>query len=257
MSWRAEIIAALDPTRSIEIEDELYLEIERDYREAAVLIPITDRPDPGVILTQRPDWLRSHAGQVAFPGGKIDAEDANAIAAALREAEEELAMPREHVNVLGAADIYHTGSGYRIVPVVGIIPPDLPLVRFDAMLMERVLVNLLENATKYAPPASLITVSAEADNNFLMAKISDTGPGLPAGQEDAIFEKFARGGFESSQPGVGLGLSICRAIVEAHGGAIHGETLPAGGACITFTIPLSEPPVVPEADDEANRQVTL
>lgn len=128
MSWRAEIVAALDPARSIEIEDERYLEIERDYREAAVLIPITDRTEPGVILTQRPDWLRSHAGQVAFPGGKIDAEDGNAIAAALREAEEELAMPRAHVNVLGEADIYFTGSGYRIAPVVGIIPPDLPLI---------------------------------------------------------------------------------------------------------------------------------
>jgi 8-oxo-dGTP pyrophosphatase MutT (NUDIX family) len=128
MSWRAEIIAALDPARSIEIEDERYLEIERDYREAAVLIPITDRAEPGVILTQRPEWLRSHAGQVAFPGGKIDAEDANAIEAALREAEEELAMPRKHVEVLGETDIYHTGSGYRIAPVVGLIPPDLPLI---------------------------------------------------------------------------------------------------------------------------------
>ena len=128
MIWHAEITAALDPARTIEIEDERYLEIEREYREAAVLIPITDRPDPGVILTQRPDWLRSHAGQVAFPGGKIDADDADAIAAALREAEEELAMPRNHVNVLGEADIYHTGSGYRIAPVVGIIPPDLPLI---------------------------------------------------------------------------------------------------------------------------------
>ncbi len=128
MSWRDEIVAALDPARSIEIEDERYLEIERNYRDAAVLIPITDRAEPGVILTQRPEWLRSHAGQVAFPGGKIDAEDANAVAAALREADEELAMPREHVTVLGEADIYHTGSGYRIAPVVGIIPPDLPLI---------------------------------------------------------------------------------------------------------------------------------
>ncbi len=128
MSWRAEIVTALDPARTIEIEDERYLEIERDYREAAVLIPITDRADPGVILTQRPEWLRSHAGQVAFPGGKIDAGDTDAIAAALREAEEELAMPPEHVTVLGETDIYHTGSGYRIAPVVGIIPPDLPLI---------------------------------------------------------------------------------------------------------------------------------
>jgi 8-oxo-dGTP pyrophosphatase MutT (NUDIX family) len=128
MSWRATIAAALDPARAIEIEDERYLETERAYREAAVLIPITDRAEPGVILTQRPDWLRSHAGQVAFPGGKIDPDDANAIAAALREAEEELALPREHVTVLGEADIYFTGSGYRIAPVVGIIPPDLPLI---------------------------------------------------------------------------------------------------------------------------------
>jgi 8-oxo-dGTP pyrophosphatase MutT (NUDIX family) len=128
MSWRAEIVAALDPARTIEIEDERYLEVEREYRQAAVLIPITDRTEPGVILTQRPEWLRSHAGQVAFPGGKIDADDANAIAAALREAEEELALPREHVHVLGEADIYFTGSGYRIAPVVGVIPPDLPLI---------------------------------------------------------------------------------------------------------------------------------
>jgi 8-oxo-dGTP pyrophosphatase MutT (NUDIX family) len=128
MSWRAEIAAALDPARGIDIEDERHLDGEKDYREAAVLIPITDRAEPGVILTQRPDWLRSHAGQVAFPGGKIDPEDANAVAAALREAEEELALPREHVNILGEADIYFTGSGYRIAPVVGVIPPDLPLV---------------------------------------------------------------------------------------------------------------------------------
>ena len=82
MSWRAEISAALDPARDIHIEDERHLDGEKHYREAAVLIPITDRAEPGVILTQRPDWLRSHAGQVAFPGGKIDPEDLDAIAAA-------------------------------------------------------------------------------------------------------------------------------------------------------------------------------
>jgi 8-oxo-dGTP pyrophosphatase MutT (NUDIX family) len=128
MNWREQIIAALDPARIIDIEDESYLESSREYRAAAVLIPITDRAEPGVILTQRPDWLRSHAGQVAFPGGKIDAEDANPIAAALREAEEELALSAKHVTVLGEADTYFTGSGYRISPIVGVVPPDLPLV---------------------------------------------------------------------------------------------------------------------------------
>jgi 8-oxo-dGTP pyrophosphatase MutT (NUDIX family) len=128
MSWRAEIIAALDPARIIAAEDERHLEPAREYRAAAVLIPITDRPEPGVILTQRPTWLRSHAGQVAFPGGKIDPEDKSPIAAALREAEEELSLPRDQVTILGATDIYTSGSGYHITPVVGIIAPDLPLV---------------------------------------------------------------------------------------------------------------------------------
>lgn len=129
MNWRAKITAALDPARAIEIEDEKYLHGENgSHRAAAVLIAITDRPEPGVILTQRPDFLRSHAGQVAFPGGKIDDSDTDAIDAALREAEEELALPRDQVEILGEADLYYSGSGYRIAPVIGVIPPDLPLV---------------------------------------------------------------------------------------------------------------------------------
>jgi 8-oxo-dGTP pyrophosphatase MutT (NUDIX family) len=128
VNWRERIITALASPRSIAVEDERYLEaISNEYRPAAVLIAITDRPEPGVILTQRPNWLRSHAGQVAFPGGKIDPEDASPTAAALREAEEELALAREHVTVLGEADPYHSGSGYRISPIVAAIPADLPL----------------------------------------------------------------------------------------------------------------------------------
>ncbi len=126
MNWIERIEAALDPARSIAIEDERYLG-DTDHRAAAVLIPITDRPEPGVILTQRPEWLRSHAGQVAFPGGKVDDTDADAISAALREANEELSICPDDVRVIGVADTYFSGSGYRIEPVVGIIPPDLPL----------------------------------------------------------------------------------------------------------------------------------
>jgi 8-oxo-dGTP pyrophosphatase MutT (NUDIX family) len=126
MSWIERIEAALDPTRSIAIEDERYLGDE-GHRAAAVLIPITDRAEPGVILTQRPEWLRSHAGQVAFPGGKVDEVDADAISAALREADEELSIRPCDVRVIGVADTYYSGSGYRIEPVVGVIPPDLPL----------------------------------------------------------------------------------------------------------------------------------
>jgi 8-oxo-dGTP pyrophosphatase MutT (NUDIX family) len=128
MSWRERISSALDPARVIPIEDERYLTAPEEYRAAAVLIAITDRAAPGVILTQRPHWLRSHAGQVAFPGGKIDPDDSSPTAAALREAEEELSLSPDHVAVIGEADTYFSGSGYRIAPIVGIIPPDLPLI---------------------------------------------------------------------------------------------------------------------------------
>lgn len=94
---------------------------------AAVLIAITDAPrDPQVILTQRPRAMRDHPGQVAFPGGKIDPGE-DAITAALREAEEELALPREAVRVIGTTDTYHTGTGFIVTPVVGVVPPGLEL----------------------------------------------------------------------------------------------------------------------------------
>ncbi len=99
---------------------------------AAVLVAVTDRVDPGVILTQRGANLRSHAGQVAFPGGRIDPGDDGPVGAALREAEEEIALPRDRVLVVGTADRYRTVTGYDVVPVIGVIPPDLPLVPAEA-----------------------------------------------------------------------------------------------------------------------------
>jgi two-component system sensor histidine kinase KdpD len=123
------------------------------------------------------------------------------------------------------------------------IPRDLPLVRFDALLIERVLVNLLENASKYTPPGSTVTLAAETIEDRLSVSVSDNGPGLPKGREEAVFQKFTRGDRESATPGVGLGLAICRAIVEAHQGAIVGANRPGGGAVFTFTLPLGDPPV--------------
>ena len=95
---------------------------------AAVLVAVTDRPEPGVILTQRTDTLSRHPGQVAFPGGRIDPGDSGAIDAALREAEEEIALPRDRVIVIGEADRYRTVTGFEVTPVIGIVPPDLVLV---------------------------------------------------------------------------------------------------------------------------------
>ena len=93
---------------------------------AAVLVPVTDRPRPGVILTQRTETLRRHAGQVAFPGGRLDPGE-DAVTAALREADEEIALPPSAVTVVGEADRYQTVTGYTVTPVVGVVPPDLVL----------------------------------------------------------------------------------------------------------------------------------
>ena len=99
---------------------------------AAVLVAVTDRAAPGIILTQRNAGLRRHAGQIAFPGGRIDPEDTSAIIAALREAEEEIALPRARVEVIGVADHYTTVTGYDVTPVIGVIPPDLVLTPSEA-----------------------------------------------------------------------------------------------------------------------------
>ena len=94
---------------------------------AAVLVPIVDRPDPTVILTLRPETMRKHPGQISFPGGRIDPEDDGPVAAALREAEEEIGLPPHLVEIVGLADLYRTITGFEVTPVVGIVPPDLPL----------------------------------------------------------------------------------------------------------------------------------
>jgi 8-oxo-dGTP pyrophosphatase MutT (NUDIX family) len=94
--------------------------------EAAVLVAITAREEPGVLLTVRREHLRTHAGQVSFPGGRLDTGE-DVVTAALREAEEEIGLPRSEVEVWGAADPYCTVTGYRVTPILGKVPPDLPL----------------------------------------------------------------------------------------------------------------------------------
>jgi 8-oxo-dGTP pyrophosphatase MutT (NUDIX family) len=102
------------------------LEAELATNPAAVLVAITDRAEPGLILTQRNANLRSHPGQVAFPGGRIDPGDDGPVSAALREAKEEIGLEPDAVDLVGMADPYRTGSGYHITPVVGVVAADLP-----------------------------------------------------------------------------------------------------------------------------------
>lgn len=117
-----DIDILLSDTRDPRIDGDMVL------APAAVLVAVTDRAEPGLILTERSASLRKHAGQIAFPGGRVDESDQDEIAAALREAQEEIGLPPHMVDIIGMSDRYHSFTGFDIVPVLGVIPPDIPLV---------------------------------------------------------------------------------------------------------------------------------
>lgn len=130
MNLAARLREALERGRQrspILLEGDVLEEAEGGTTPAAVLVPVVDRRDPTVILTERPKTMRRHPGQISFPGGRIDPGDDGPIAAALREAEEEIALPRAAVEVIGIADLYRTITGFEVTPVLAVLPPDLPL----------------------------------------------------------------------------------------------------------------------------------
>ncbi len=137
------------------------------------------------------------------------------------------------------------------------LDPSLPLIYVDSVLIERVLCNLIENATKYTASGSQIRISAEAKKDELRVMVSDNGPGLLPDMIEAVFDKFTRGEKESATPGVGLGLAICKAVVQAHRGRIWAENMSEGGARFTFTVPLLEPPPVREPEDPVAESVVV
>ena len=123
-------------------------------------------------------------------------------------------------------------------------------MEFDAVLLERVVCNLLENAIKYSAPGTPIEVQAFVEDGQAGMAVCDHGSGFPPDQLERVFGMFERGESESSTPGVGLGLAICRAIIEAHGGTIAAANRPEGGACVTLRLPLGTPPAIEEEPNE-------
>jgi len=123
------------------------------------------------------------------------------------------------------------------------LPEDLPLISGEALLLEQVLLNLLENAARYAGRTASISIAARERAGLLSVQVADDGPGILESERGKVFEKFYRGKHSNkSDGGAGLGLTICRAIVEAHGGRIRALARPGGGALLDFTLPLAELP---------------
>jgi two-component system sensor histidine kinase KdpD len=143
--------------------------------------------------------------------------------------------------VVGAA-LGRFGKSLAERPVTTRIPAELPLVPMDDVLIEQVLINLIDNAIKYTPPATPIEVSADETAGAVVVEVADRGPGLPPGEERLIFEKFHRTDPAPSVRGAGLGLAICEGIIRAHGGRIWAENRPGGGVALRFSLPLKDAP---------------
>ncbi len=135
--------------------------------------------------------------------------------------------------------------------VVVKLPPGSPLVHVDPVMIEQLLVNLLENAARYTPEGSPIEITAEFGPFSVSISVADRGPGIPKGQENLLFEKFYRLQGERAQSGVGLGLTICRAIVEAHGGHIYAKNRASGGALFSFVLPFNQAPPSVDLEEES------
>jgi two-component system sensor histidine kinase KdpD len=215
----AALVGMADSLAMAQTPPERQTEIARSMREAALRMNSQ--------VNNLLDMARLQSGQVQLNQQWLPLEEA--VGSALRAMEGTLDPARVQVR----------------------LPPQLPLLHVDPALFERVLCNLLENAAKYTPPGSPIEIRATVTGERVLLTVDDHGPGLPKNREESVFQMFERGRKESSTPGVGLGLAICRAIVEAHGGSIRGETRPGGGARLVIELPKGEPPSVNtlEADE--------
>ncbi len=255
-----QIAIALERVHYVEVAQEALVQMESERLRNALLSAIShDVRTPLTALIGLADSLQRELGSAPSPSNARQAETAATIT---RQARQLNALVSNLLDMarLQSGAVHLRSEWQSVEEVVGSairaarhalgeravqtdVPADLPLVEFDAALIERVLVNLLENAAKYAQPP--IVIRARAAPHALVLTVRDHGPGPPAavkGREQALFEKFTRGNVESATPGVGLGLAICKAVVDAHRGQIVAANAPEGGAEFTLTLPRRAPP---------------
>ena len=255
-----QIAIALERVHYVEIAQNAVVEMESERLRNALLAAIShDVRTPLTALIGLAESLRQSqppmtADQADMAHGLVEqARELNALVnnllemARLQSGAVNLRMDWQSVEEVVGSAIRTARSALGDQPVQTRLAPDLPLVEFDAVLIERVLVNLLENAAKYG--AAPIVIGAHVTSDALVVTVTDHGPGLPAalrGREHELFEKFTRGQSESIKPGVGLGLAICKAVVDAHRGRISAANSPAGGAEFMITLPRKQAPEAPE-----------
>jgi two-component system sensor histidine kinase KdpD len=146
--------------------------------------------------------------------------------------------------IIGSA-LHHMDQRLQGRPIKTHIPSDLPMIEADSTALDQVISNLLDNAVEYTPLGSPIDITASARNGEVAIEVADRGPGLPAGTEDRVFQKFFRIEHPASKRGLGLGLAICQGIVGAHGGKITASNRPGGGAVFRIALPnTGKPPHV-------------
>lgn len=144
--------------------------------------------------------------------------------------------PEELVNdVTQRLALRHPGS-----PITSRVDPDVPLVEFDYVEIAQVMINLLENAIRHTPPGTPVSVSVQRAPDAVVFAVHDDGPGIPLAYQPHLFEKFYRAPDKSREPGSGIGLAICKGLVEAHGGAIRVASTPGAGTTFTFTLPVAQ-----------------
>jgi two-component system sensor histidine kinase KdpD len=264
-TFAGQIAIALERAHLAEQAQRAQVEAETEGLRNALLASIShDLRTPLAVIA-------GASSSLAERGERLSADERKALALSVFEQSRQmgelvgnvLEMTRLEAGVIALNRDWHaigeiTGSVLRRMeerlashPVRVDLPMDLPLVRVDAALIEQALVNLLENAVKYTPADTRITLRVDRRDDALLVSVEDDGPGLPQGDPERLFAKFHRGAPESSVGGVGLGLAICRAIVRLHGGKIWAERRPpekegvtSGGAAFRFTLPLEEAPQI-------------
>ncbi|MFA5825245.1 MAG: DUF4118 domain-containing protein, partial [Gallionellaceae bacterium] len=247
----ALVAASVERLHFIEVAQQTQLQMTDERLRSSILSALShDIRTPLTVLygmadtlaqSALPDALHEMADAMRQQTLRLNSMVSNLLdMAKLRAGDIRLNLEWQPVEEVIGASIKLLGPALAQHPVSVKLPPDMPLLRFDAVLMERVLCNLLENAAKYAPPGSPIRIEAKINKTLAHISVCNDGSQFPSDRLENLFELFERGDAESNVPGVGLGLAICRAIVHAHSGTIYADN--DNGACVTFTLPLGEPP---------------